>query len=102
MAEERTVEEDNALAEAQQLAKYRELHQACLQLFGPRDARTPLGQLVLETLEARFMFRKLPEAYDQIGRTDELRTFRIIGRWDVIQALHDAIEWKEPTHAKRS
>jgi hypothetical protein len=102
MPEQRTVEEENALREAQQIAKYRELHAACVQLFGPPGERTPLGKLILDTLETRFLFRKLPEAYDNLGRTDELRTFRIIGRWDVIQAIHDAIEWKEPTHANRS
>lgn len=102
MPEERSVEDQNALAEAQLTARARELHAACLQLFGPRGDRTPLGGMVLDTLEKRFTFRKLPEAYDQLGRTDALRTLRIIGRWDVIQAIHDAIEWKEPTHAKRS
>ena len=102
MPGERTVEEDNELARAEQIAKARELHAACMQLFGPPADRTALGGLLLDTLEKRFVFRKLPEAYDNLGRTDELRTFRIIGRWDVIQAIHDAIEWKEPTHAKRS
>lgn len=97
-----TTDEANALARAQALQLARTLRQVFTEVFGPRDKRTPHGQVVLDELERFAGSRRLVNETDSTGQTDIYRTGRKHGRCDVVQAIHDIIEWKEPSNANSS
>ena len=47
---ETTVQEHNALEQARQLARYRQVRDAFVAVFGPPGKRTPHGAIILEEL----------------------------------------------------
>lgn len=91
-----TVEEENAVARERALATQRALRDAFLAVFGPRETRTVHGKLILDHLEQYSQFRKPQVMKDLHERTDIYRTAQMEGRRDVVRAIHDAIEWREP------
>ena len=99
---ETPIGEENELERARQLGRFRTVRDAFLAVFGPPGKRTPQGGVVLEELEKYCGNRKLINEVDSTGATDIYRTARKHGRCDVIQVIHDAIEWKEPTHVSNS
>lgn len=93
-----TVEQDNAIALAARTAYHREVRDAFIRTFGAPGDRTPLGLVMLKYLED-FAGRGLPKTAANLdGATDIPRTFRELGRRDVMEVIHDAINWKEPRH----
>ena len=90
-----TVEEQNAIGRAQQLSHYRKLRNTFAEVFGLPGKRTPHGAIILAELERFCGTRKLINETDLSGSTDVPRTFRKHVRCDVMQAIHDLIEWKE-------
>ncbi len=91
----RTVEEDNAIAEARQRAYRRELHRAFVETFGPPDAPTPHGRTMLKYLN-EFAGEGLPKCeLTDSGATDIARTFRKLGQRDVVDAILNKIRWRE-------
>jgi len=51
----------------------------------------------------RFCGRNLPpNQLDNNARTDPLATWRKLGHWDVLETIHNAIEWKESDHVHPS
>lgn len=97
-----SVEEENEIGRARALQHMRNVTQAFVDLFGPPGKRTPQGTIVLGELERFCGNRKLINELDDTGATDIYRTARKHGRCDVMQAIHDAIEWKESDHARDS
>lgn len=98
MPEVLNVEQQNEVDRARQLARYRKVRDVFVETFGPPGKRTPHGALIIEELEKFCGTRKLINALDNHGATDVPRTFRQHGRCDVMQAIHDLIEWKESEH----
>ena len=92
---ELTVDEQNQVAHAQALQRYRQVNRVFVETFGLPGKRTPHGQVILQELERFAGTRKLINARGLDGHTDVPETFRKHGRCDVIQAIHDLIEWKE-------
>jgi hypothetical protein len=99
---ERTTEELNEIQRAEQLQRYRDLRTAFVELFGPPGKRTPQGAIVLEHLEKFCGTRRLISELTTEGATDIYRTARKHGRCDVMQAIHDLLEWKEPNDGDSS
>jgi hypothetical protein len=100
---ERTVQEENELRRQETLARMRRMRDAALALFGPPGKPTPLGGFFLEELDkfcGRSTIADMPT--DKNGQTDVPRTFRAIGRREVADLIHNAIEWKEPNHERNS
>lgn len=90
-----TVEEDNKVARAKELARIRNARNIFLEVFGPREKRTVHGKFILDTLTAKFG-RGLPKnVTTEAGITDTPMTFRRFGHYDVLEAINDIIEWKE-------
>jgi hypothetical protein len=102
MANNRTVQEDNLIAHAEALSKQRALRDAFLALFGAPGKRTPMGATVIDHLERFTSYRRPIETLDSTGQTDVHRYFTAIGRQQVMQAIHNAIEWRESDHVNPS
>lgn len=92
---ERTVAEDNAIALAKEISRQRALRDAFLAVFGPPGKRTPHGATIIEHLELFTNYRRPITTLDSTGQTDVHRYFTAIGRQQVMQAIHNAIEWRE-------
>jgi hypothetical protein len=99
---ETTVQEHNALEQARQLARYRQVRDAFVAVFGPPGKRTPHGAIILEELERFTNWTKLIREQDTTGQTDIYRTGIKEGRREVMQAIHNLIEWKESDHVNTS
>lgn len=99
---ELTVDEQNQVEHARQLQRYRTARNAFVEMFGPPGKRTPQGAIILEELERFCGTRRLINELDNTGATDIYRTARKHGRCDVMQSIHDMIEWKESSHANSS
>lgn len=99
---ERTVDEENQLQREQLLTRSRQARDAFLATFGPPGKRTPLGDIMLRYLDRFCKHGGLLVEQDAHGATDVPRTFRNMGRWEVMQAIHDIINWKESDHAHGS
>lgn len=97
-----SVEEQNEIERARGLQHMRNVTQAFVDLFGLPTTRTPQGTIVLAELERFCGTRRLINELDNTGATDIYRTARKHGRCDVMQVIHDAIEWKESDHARDS
>ena len=97
-----TISEENALERHRQLTRYRTVRDAFLAIFGPPGKRTIHGAVVLEELERYCGTRKTINETDSSNQTDIYRTARKHGRCDVMQAIHDAIEWREADHVSNS
>ena len=78
------------------MARYREVRSVFLEVFGPRDARTKHGGFILQVLQEKFGKGLPPNAVSNDGMTDALLTMRKLGHFDVIEAINNAIEWREP------
>jgi hypothetical protein len=97
-----TVAQQNQIEHAKLIARMRNVRDAFLQTFGPPEQRTPLGKVILDELE-RFCGRNIPQnMLDSNGRVDALATWRKLGRWDVLETIHNAIEWRESDHVNPS
>jgi hypothetical protein len=90
-----TVDEQNLAERERLLQKSRKLRDAAVAVFGPPSKRTPHGQLLLEELERFSNYRKPIETLDTTGRLDTHRYMIAVGRREVLQTLHNLIEWKE-------
>jgi hypothetical protein len=97
-----SVEQANAVEQARQLARYRKMRDVFLETFGPPGQRTPHGALILEELEKFVRWRKPIREKDSAGRTDIYATAVREGRREVVQAIHDLIEWRESEHVNPS
>ena len=93
-----TVEEANAIEQARRLARYRKMRDVFLATFGPPGKRTPHGALILEELEKFTNWKTTIREQDTTGQTDIYRTGIKEGRREVMQAIHNLIEWKESEH----
>lgn len=91
---ERAVEEDNAVAKAQRLAKIRDRARIFREVLG-----SPHGQIILDALRASFGYDKTggipPNLLDDNGRVDQLQTWRKMGEYSVIRWIEIQLEWKE-------
>lgn len=95
---ETTVEQQNEVERQRQLQKRRERTQIFREVFGTPEALTKHGKLILESLHASFG-RGLPKnILDDQGRTDMWQTARCLGHFDVLEAIYEAIKWKESDH----
>ena len=90
-------EDLNELERARWVNRQRTVQSAFLQTFGPASSRTPLGKVILDELERFTTWRKTIRVTDANGQTDIYATARAEGRREVMQAIHDIIEWKEQT-----
>ena len=90
-----TVDEENEITRARGLARQRKVRDVFLATFGPPGNRTPHGAILLEHLEVFTNWRRLIREQDTTGQTDIYRTGIKEGRREVMQAIHDAIEWRE-------
>lgn len=97
-----SVEEENQAARAQQLQRYRTMRDAFVSVFGPPGQRTPHGTIILDELEKFTNWTKLIREQDSTGQTDIYRTGIKEGRREVMQAIHNLIEWKESDHVNPS
>lgn len=97
-----TVAQENEIEQARALARYRKVRDAFVAVFGPPGKRTPHGAVILEELERFTNWRKPIREEDTTGRTDTFRTARKQGRYEVMQAIHNAIEWRESDHVDTS
>jgi hypothetical protein len=97
-----TTEEENALGRERQLQRYRAMRDAFLQVFGSPGARTPLGGVIIAELERFTLWGKPVCVMDSTGQTDIYRTGINEGRREVMQAIHNLIEWKESDHVNTS
>lgn len=88
----------NAVAEAERMQRARALRDAFLAVFGPPGQRTPHGAIILSHLENFTNWTRLIREQDSTGQTDIYRTGIKEGRREVMQAIHNAIEWKESDH----
>ena len=95
MADPLSVDEQNELAKARQVQRYRAMRDAFLAVFGPPGKRTPMGAIILEELERFTNWRKVIREQDSTGQTDVYRTGIKEGRREVMQAIHEIIEWRE-------
>src|SRR5579871_722110 len=77
------------------LQRCRTLRDAFVAVFGPPGKRTPHGAMILEELERFTNYTKLIREQDTTGQTDIYRTGIKEGRREVMQAIHNLIEWKE-------
>lgn len=95
-----TDEELTEVEREQQLAEMRRVRDAFLALFGPPGKRTPMGDTVLRHLEGKSRWRDKDGicVMDAQGQTDIFRTGVAEGRRWMMQAIHDAIEWREGDH----
>jgi hypothetical protein len=96
------IDDENAIAKAEALRRYREKRNIFVETFGPPGQRTKHGQAILDELERFANYRKPIRVTDARGRTDIYATARMEGRREVLQALHDIIEWKEIPHVDPS
>ena len=97
-----TVEQDNEIERARQLARLRERAQIFREVFGTVDAPTKHGKIILDALHATFG-RGLPKnMLDDHGRTDMWQTARRLGHYDVLETIYDALKWKESDHVNSS
>jgi hypothetical protein len=100
--QERTVDEQNLVDRAKILARVREESKIFREVFGLPGERTRHGQVILDVLHRKFG-RGLPKnVCDDHGRTDALQTWRNLGHYDVLEAIHETITWKESDHAHSS
>lgn len=99
---ELSVEQQNQVEKARQLQRYRSARDAFLAVFGPPGKRTPHGAIILDELERFTNFSKLIREQDTLGQTDIYRTGIKEGRREVMQAIHNLIEWKESEHVNTS
>jgi hypothetical protein len=90
-----TVEQENEIAQGEALAYKRRVRDAFVGTFGPPGQRTPLGVVMLEALEKFTNYTRLIREQDTLGQTDIYRTGIKEGRREVMQAIHNMIEWKE-------
>lgn len=97
-----SVDEENRLEQERRLARYRKVRDAFLETFGSPAARTPLGVVMLQELESFTNYRKPIREMDSTGQTDIYRTGIKEGRREVMQAIHDLIEWRESDHVNAS
>jgi hypothetical protein len=102
MATERTVEEHNEIERRRRVSDMRRIRDAMLAVFGPPGKRTPMGAIILEELERFTNYRRPCPQQDTVGQTDVYRTGVQEGRRQVIETLHNAIDWKEPEHVDTS
>lgn len=90
-----TIDEHNVSERERVLAKARKLRDAFVAVFGAPGARTPHGALILDELERFTNYTKLIREQDTTGQTDIYRTGIKEGRREVMQAIHNLIEWRE-------
>ena len=95
-------DEANVLERERQLQRYRQVRDAFVAVFGPPGKRTPHGALILDELEKFTNWTKLIREQDVTGQTDIYRTGIKEGRREVMQAIHNLIEWKESDHVNTS
>lgn len=96
------VQEENEVERARQLQRYRSMRDAFVAVFGPPGQRTPQGAIILDELEKFTNWTKLIREQDTTGQTDIYRTGIKEGRREVMQAIHNLIEWKESEHVHPS
>lgn len=96
------VQEENEVGHARQLQRYRSMRDAFVAVFGPPGQRTPQGAIILDELEKFTNWTKLIREQDTTGQTDIYRTGIKEGRREVMQAIHNLIEWKESEHVHPS
>jgi hypothetical protein len=96
------VEDHNALSRERTLQRYRTVRDAFVAVFGPPGQRTPHGKIILDELEKFTNWTKLVREQDTTGQTDIYRTGIKEGRREVMQAIHNLIEWKESDHVNTS
>lgn len=99
---ELSVDERNTLEQARQLQRYRAMRDSFVAVFGPPGKRTPHGAIILDELERFTNYNKLIREQDTLGQTDIYRTGIKEGRREVMQAIHNLIEWKESDHVNTS
>ena len=97
-----TQAEANVLERERMLQRYRQVRDAFVAVFGPPGKRTPHGALILDELEKFTNWTKLIREQDTTGQTDIYRTGIKEGRREVMQAIHNLIEWKESDHVDTS
>lgn len=78
------------------------MRDAFVAVFGPPGQRTPQGAIILDELEKFTNWTKLIREQDTTGQTDIYRTGIKEGRREVMQAIHNLIEWKESEHVHPS
>lgn len=96
------VQEENEVERGKQLQRYRSMRDAFVAVFGPPGKRTPQGAIILDELEKFTNWTKLIREQDSTGQTDIYRTGIKEGRREVMQAIHNLIEWKESEHVNPS
>lgn len=94
---ERTVEQENQIAEAQVRSKIRDRARIFREVLD-----SPHGKLVLEALNAKFSHTLPPNVLDNNGRTDEYQTWRRLGHFDVLEYIKTQLEWKESNYVDTS
>ena len=97
-----TVDEQNELSKAHMTNLSRRLRDAFLETFGLAGKRTPHGALILEHLERFASYSKPIREVCTDGSTDIPRHFAREGRREVLQAIHNMIEWRESDHGNPS
>jgi hypothetical protein len=95
-------EEQNQVDQVARLNEARRIRDAFLSTFGAPGKRTPLGDVMLTHLERFTHWGKPVLAMDSNGRSDIYRTGIAEGRREVMQAIHDAITWRESDEHARS
>ena len=90
-----TVDEANEVEQARRVARYRKMRDVFVETFGPPGKRTPHGALILEELEKFTNWKTTIREQDSTGQTDIYRTGIKEGRREVMQAIHNLIEWRE-------
>lgn len=97
-----SVDAENAQTQAERLNRYRKVRDAFVEMFGPPGQRTPQGAMILEELEKFTNWTRPIREQDTTGQTDIYRTGIKEGRREVMQAIHNLIEWKESKHVDPS
>jgi hypothetical protein len=101
LAEARTIEEENAVAKAQRLAKIRDRARLFHDILG-----SDRGKVILDELRQAFGYSRTagipPNQLDDNGRVDELQTWRKMGEYSVIRWIEIQLEWKETLHEQHS
>ena len=99
---ESSIDEVNAIAKAQQIARLRILRDAFVAVFGPPGAPTVPGALVLDYLDHFCKRSAFSIALDNSGQTDVSRTFARMGLRQAADEIHRLISWREGNHADSS
>lgn len=77
------------------LKAVRERHKAYLQLFGPLNDPTPLGEIVLDDLRRFAAYDREAFSVDKEGRSDDSITLYRLGKQTVFKRIVAMLEWNE-------